>query len=126
MARFVPSSFSDRSLIVPLVRVSWGGEVRPQNDHRTRNARWVDVASAPSYDFLSLVNLVVTGCSRGVGAAYVAELAACGLNIVLVSRENPKLQEFAEKIGTFYFSLHVHVRNTFVINSLGLFLLFGI
>ena len=43
MARFVPSSFCDRSLIVPLVRVSWGGKVRPQNDHRTRNARWVNI-----------------------------------------------------------------------------------
>ena len=55
------------------------------------------------------LNVVVTGCSRGVGAAYVAELAACGLNIVLVSRENPKLEEFAAKIGTFPSFLHIYM-----------------
>ncbi len=35
------SSYRVCSLIVLLVRVSWGWKVRPQNHHRTRNAHWV-------------------------------------------------------------------------------------
>ncbi len=52
-----------------------------------------------SFDLFCSNVTVVTGCSRGVGAAYVAELAACCLNVVLISRPNPKLAEFAAKIG---------------------------
>lgn len=48
---------------------------------------------------------VVTGCKRGVGSAYVRELAACGLNVVLISRPYPRLMEFADKIGLFLYSV---------------------
>ncbi len=44
------SLFSDRSLmvLVPSGRVTWGGEVQPQNEQRTRNARWESKTVGPN------------------------------------------------------------------------------
>ena len=42
---------------------------------------------------------VVTGCTRGLGRAYVDELAAAGLNIILLARAEEQLKEISEEIG---------------------------
>ncbi|XP_076471728.1 very-long-chain 3-oxoacyl-CoA reductase-B-like [Babylonia areolata] len=42
---------------------------------------------------------VVTGCTDGIGKAYAEQLAAMGLNIVLVSRSQEKLQHQAQQIS---------------------------
>lgn len=45
---------------------------------------------------------VVTGCTDGVGRAYVEELAKRGLNVVLISRSEEKLKRVATDIETKY------------------------
>ncbi|CAN7994476.1 unnamed protein product [Ixodes pacificus] len=45
---------------------------------------------------------VVTGASDGIGRAYAEELAARGLNVVLISRTLEKLQEVASEIEKTY------------------------
>uniref|UniRef100_A0A0A9Y5A5 Estradiol 17-beta-dehydrogenase 12 n=2 Tax=Lygus hesperus TaxID=30085 RepID=A0A0A9Y5A5_LYGHE len=42
---------------------------------------------------------VVTGATDGIGKAFVEELAALGLNIVLISRNREKLEAFAREIS---------------------------
>jgi len=41
---------------------------------------------------------VIVGASEGIGAAYAEEIAACGLNLVLVARRADKLRARAEDI----------------------------
>lgn len=41
---------------------------------------------------------VVTGCTDGIGKAYAEKLAKKGLNIVLISRSQNKLDELAKEI----------------------------
>jgi len=41
---------------------------------------------------------VVTGCTQGIGRAYVSALAARGMNVVLVSRKRDALEELAANI----------------------------
>nr|XP_014289551.1 inactive hydroxysteroid dehydrogenase-like protein 1 [Halyomorpha halys] len=45
---------------------------------------------------------VVTGCTDGIGRAYVEELAKRGLNIVLISRNKEKLLRVASEIESRY------------------------
>jgi 17beta-estradiol 17-dehydrogenase / very-long-chain 3-oxoacyl-CoA reductase len=49
---------------------------------------------------------VVTGSTDGIGKAYALELAKRGVNIVLISRTQHKLDEVAAEIGT-YFQKHL-------------------
>ena len=48
---------------------------------------------------------VITVCTQGIGRCYAEELAQKGMNIVLISRSRPKLDEVAvelnKKYGTF-------------------------
>lgn len=46
-----------------------------------------------------LLLAVVTGSTDGIGREYAIELAAKGLNIVLVSRTQSKLVELSNEIG---------------------------
>jgi len=41
---------------------------------------------------------IVTGCTQGIGRAYVSALAARGMNVVLVSRNKKALEELADDI----------------------------
>ncbi|KAM4614566.1 inactive hydroxysteroid dehydrogenase-like protein 1 [Discoglossus pictus] len=45
---------------------------------------------------------VVTGATAGIGKAYAEELASYGLNIILISRSNEKLQRVSEDITRSY------------------------
>jgi 17beta-estradiol 17-dehydrogenase / very-long-chain 3-oxoacyl-CoA reductase len=45
---------------------------------------------------------VVTGCTDGIGKAYVEQIAKRGLNVVLISRSLDKLQEQAREISEKY------------------------
>jgi short-subunit dehydrogenase len=45
---------------------------------------------------------VVTGSTDGIGKAYALELAKRGVNIVLISRTQQKLDEVAAEIGMFF------------------------
>jgi short-subunit dehydrogenase len=45
---------------------------------------------------------IVAGASEGLGAAYAAELAARGLNLVLVARRSELLQALADELSTKY------------------------
>jgi len=42
---------------------------------------------------------VVTGATDGIGKEYARQLAALGINIVLISRTESKLQTVAKEIG---------------------------
>jgi 17beta-estradiol 17-dehydrogenase / very-long-chain 3-oxoacyl-CoA reductase len=44
---------------------------------------------------------VVTGSTDGIGKAYALELARRGVNIVLISRTQQKLDEVAAEIGMY-------------------------
>ena len=46
---------------------------------------------------------VVTGCCRGIGMAYVEELASSGLNVVLLTSANreEEMDELAKKVGLY-------------------------
>ena len=41
----------------------------------------------------------MTGCTGGIGLAYCHELAATGLNLVLISRSVEKLDKVTRKLG---------------------------
>lgn len=41
---------------------------------------------------------LICGASQGVGASYAQKLAAAGLNLVLVARQQPLLEEVAERV----------------------------
>ena len=45
---------------------------------------------------------VVTGCTQGIGKSYVKQLAKRGMDIVLVSRSEEKLEAVAQEIRTTY------------------------
>jgi short-subunit dehydrogenase len=45
---------------------------------------------------------VVTGSTDGIGKAYALELARRGVNIVLISRTQQKLDEVAAEIGVYF------------------------
>ena len=58
---------------------------------------------------------VVTGCTQGIGKAYVDELAKRGMNIVLISRNRDKLERLSEEIKTSYrgdVKRYVYIGNT--------------
>ena len=51
---------------------------------------------------------VVTGCTQGIGKAYAVELAKRGMNLVLISRNKTKLDDFEKQLtkdykGAIYF-----------------------
>jgi hypothetical protein len=52
-----------------------------------------------SIHLLGWLLAVVTGSTDGIGKAYALELARRGVNIVLISRTQQKLDEVAAEIG---------------------------
>lgn len=52
-----------------------------------------------TYYYFCLAVSVVTGCTGGIGEAFCSELAACGVNVVLVSRNILRLQEVSSNLG---------------------------
>lgn len=46
-----------------------------------------------------LFSIVVTGATDGIGKSYAKQLAKQGLNIILVSRTQAKLETVAAEIG---------------------------
>uniref|UniRef100_G1KN59 Hydroxysteroid dehydrogenase like 1 n=1 Tax=Anolis carolinensis TaxID=28377 RepID=G1KN59_ANOCA len=42
---------------------------------------------------------IVTGCTSGVGKAYANELASCGVNVILISRNREKLEAVAKELA---------------------------
>src|SRR6185295_1330526 len=57
---------------------------------------------------------VVTGASRGLGAAYARELAARGWDLLLVARDQPRLERLVSDLTSRY-----GVKATFVVLDLG-------
>ena len=45
---------------------------------------------------------VITGCTQGIGKCYAEELAQKGMNIVLISRSQSKLEEVAAELNKKY------------------------
>ena len=45
---------------------------------------------------------VITGCTQGIGKCYAEELAQKGMNIVLISRNQSKLEEVATQLNKKY------------------------
>ena len=45
---------------------------------------------------------VVTGCTQGIGKAYAMELAKRGMNLVLISRNKTKLEDFEKQLKKDY------------------------
>ena len=45
---------------------------------------------------------IVTGCTQGIGKAYAIELATKGMNLVLISRNQNKLEDLEKHISTHY------------------------
>merc|ERR1711997_479317 len=45
---------------------------------------------------------IVTGCTQGIGRYYAEELARLGMNIVLVSRNESKLEDLARTVKNLY------------------------
>ena len=45
---------------------------------------------------------VITGCTQGIGKCYAEELAQKGMNIVLISRSQSKLEEVATQLNKKY------------------------
>ena len=45
---------------------------------------------------------VITGCTQGIGKCYAEELAQKGMNIVLISRTQQKLEEVAMELEKKY------------------------
>ena len=45
---------------------------------------------------------VITGCTQGIGKCYAEELAQKGMNIVLISRTQSKLEEVATELNRKY------------------------
>lgn len=48
---------------------------------------------------MNILFLVVTGATDGIGKAYAEHLAQLGLNVVLISRTQGKLDDVAKDIG---------------------------
>ena len=49
---------------------------------------------------------IVTGCTQGIGKSYAEELAQRGLNVVLISRTQSKLDKVANELKTKYGKPH--------------------
>ena len=45
---------------------------------------------------------IVTGCTQGIGKCYAEELAERGLNVVLISRTQSKLDKLSNELKTKY------------------------
>ena len=45
---------------------------------------------------------VVTGCTQGIGKAYAMELAKRGMNLILISRNKTKLEDFEKQLTKDY------------------------
>ena len=45
---------------------------------------------------------VVTGCTQGIGKAYAYELAKRGMNLVLISRNQKKLEDLEKQLNASY------------------------
>ena len=45
---------------------------------------------------------IVTGCTQGIGKCYAEELAQKGLNVLLISRTQSKLEKLANELNTKY------------------------
>ena len=45
---------------------------------------------------------IVTGCTQGIGKAYAIELAKRGMNLVLISRNQKKLEELEKQLTDSY------------------------
>ena len=54
---------------------------------------------------------VITGCTQGIGKCYAEELAQRGMNIVLVSRSQSKLDDVAKEISKKYGTINVRTQN---------------
>ena len=52
---------------------------------------------------------IVTGCTQGIGRYYVKELAKMGMNIVLVSRNESKLEDLARTVKNSYGMMHTQL-----------------
>jgi NADP-dependent 3-hydroxy acid dehydrogenase YdfG len=52
---------------------------------------------------------VVTGSTDGIGKAYAVELAKRGVNIVLISRTQQKLDVVAAEIGMYFQDCFLHL-----------------
>ena len=52
---------------------------------------------------------IVTGCTQGIGRYYVKELAKMGMNIVLVSRNESKLEDLAQTVKNSYGMIHTQL-----------------
>ena len=52
---------------------------------------------------------VVTGCTDGIGKAYVDQLAKQGMNLVLISRSADKLKDQEKKLQEKFPSLKIQV-----------------
>lgn len=52
---------------------------------------------------LRIVNVVVTGATDGIGKSYAKQLAKQGINIILISRTQAKLDSVAAEIGEWFF-----------------------
>ena len=55
-------------------------------------------------DFVNMYGkwAVVTGCTQGIGKSYVEELARRGMNLVLISRNQSKLEYLEKQIKSNY------------------------
>lgn len=58
-----------------------------------------------SYSKFPKSKKVVTGASDGIGKAFAEDLAKRGFNIVLIARNQQKLDEVAESISKFIFEI---------------------
>ena len=55
-------------------------------------------------DFVNMYGkwAVITGCTQGIGKSYVEELARRGMNLVLISRNQSKLEYLEKQIKSNY------------------------
>lgn len=60
-------------------------------------AAWIGDNCLLTNNFVS----VVTGCTDGIGLAYAEYIAAQGINIVLVSRSQARLETTAKSLGAY-------------------------
>ena len=54
---------------------------------------------------------IVTGCTQGIGRHYAVELAKLGMNIVLVSRNESKLEDLARTVKNSYGMIYTTLGN---------------
>ncbi|KAK8726951.1 hypothetical protein OTU49_010158, partial [Cherax quadricarinatus] len=62
------------------------------------NSRLSSSLSSSESTFTHFITLIVTGATDGIGKAYAIELAKKGMNIVLISRTQEKLEKVAQEI----------------------------